>query len=221
MRKLTGKKLQTKLLSYDANRGKHNPREMAEIRQGLAKIVNQRMRRLEKARSKITGESFNFGAIDYLYSFLAGKSRRRFSTALNPKDTNMKNMRAEINEMQTFLKSKSSSIAGMRDIERKRIETFNKKGIEFSNTREFYQFLNSGIFQDFQTAGFTSEQVIEIYDQMRDYESDEIIKEKLNDLLEQFRSGEKRANIKEIKKSTGVDLLHGRSEKSTNIFKRR
>lgn len=221
--KLRGRKQNQALLSFDPNIGSVETKELAEVRQKMARLVNQRMRAIEKAKSKVTGESLNFGAIDKLRLYLSYRNKKRFSERLIPPDVDTRGMRErlrkEINIMQAFLKSKSSTITGLRNIEKRRIETFKNRGIKFANTKEFYDFLNSSTYQEFRQSGFTSEQIVDLYDEMRESKSDNEVNEEIQDLLNIWRSGEEKASIKSIKNRTGVNLLNGSRGKGT-VFKR-
>ena len=58
--------------------------ELQRVRRQLAKVMNQRMVRLEQNKSPITGESYTFGAYDIMRDYLGAKDRNRFSEVLKP-----------------------------------------------------------------------------------------------------------------------------------------
>lgn len=194
--------------TLDVYAGGHSVGELQEIRRVLAKQANQRILRLERAKSSITGESFNtFGAVIDVYDYLENKGRRRFSESkTGVKQSN--ELRREITVLQGFLGRLSSTVKGMRQIENKRVRTFTSQGIKFSSTREFYEFLNSETFASLVTSGFTSEQMVEAYDIAREKEADNKVVEKMAKALEEFRSGEKKATIKNLEHTLGIKLLN-------------
>lgn len=192
-------------MTADVYRGNYGIDELQRMRRALAKRANQRILRLERGESTVTGEKWNtFGAVLDVYSYLDDKyGKDRFSetkTAL--KDINA--LRREITVLQGFLGRKTSTVAGMKDIERKRISTFESgkwgvkwrrngtenRPIHFASTKEFYDFLNSNTFSSLVKSGFSSEQLIDIYDTARvksTEQSDEAIIGVFEDALTHYR----------------------------------
>lgn len=198
--------------------GTFKPGELEKLRRALAKRANQRIVRLERASSHITGESFSdFGAITYAREYL--KERKRFSEQKDYMKGDFNSLRREITVLQSFLGSKSSTVKGMRDIENKRIKAFEtgkwgklnridgqtRRRIEFASTKEFYEFLNSSTFHALVKSGFTSEQVVELYDQARmNFEGrDEEVIRRMEDALEAYREGQK-ISLKDIEQRLGM-----------------
>lgn len=169
--------------------------ELAQVHRALAKRTNQRLVRLERSASMITGEKYDtYGAADIAKKYLAEKNRTRFQEfqkrkgeIVLPKElqklsTNAQRNRLikDINEMQKFLLSKSSTVSGQREIEKKRIKTFERAkysqdgiqrqplSIETATNKQFYEFLNSQTFSDLTTVNrFDSNTIVEIYDEAR------------------------------------------------------
>lgn len=170
-------------LTTDVYRGSFKITELQRMRRALAKRANQRIVRLERGQSAVTGEKWNtFGAVIDVYKYLNDQQegRKRFKEQENALgDYNQ--LRREITVLQGFLGRKTSLVSGMMDIEKKRINTFEsgkwgtayrKNGtptrpIKFANNKEFYDFLNSETFKGLVASGFTSEQIIEEYDKAR------------------------------------------------------
>ena len=108
------------------------------------------------------------------------------------------NLRREISVLQGFLGSKTSLVSGIREIEAKRISTFEsgnwgktsrytgkaRREIKFASTKEFYDFLSSKTFQGLKNSGYTSEQLVEIYDEARESEEADEVLEKMEEALE-------------------------------------
>ena len=193
--------------TLDVYAGGHTVEELQEIRRVLAKQANQRIVRLERETSNITGEGFStFGAVTDVYDYLGNKGRRRFSeskTGVKRSDE----LRREITVLQGFLGRKSSTVKGMREIEKKRLQTFKNKGIQFASTKEFYEFLNSQTFKNLVSSGFTSEQIVEAYDSAREKSPDSEVVEKMSKALDEFRQGEKKVSIKNLEDSLGISLI--------------
>lgn len=122
--------------------------DLNSVRRQLAKAANQRMVRLEKATSDISGNNYAFGAYDIAQEFLSESGRHRFSEGLQL-DRDMYDIIREITVLQNFLNSKSSRVGGQRAIEKQRVETFVKAGIssKTAKSKEFYDFLNSETFE--------------------------------------------------------------------------
>lgn len=199
-------------LSKDVWRGSYSENELQAYRRKLAKRANQRLVRLERASSNISGEAYiDIGAGEKAKSYLARKGRNRFSESKTVK-ADYYQLRQEIIQLQSFLQSKSSTVSGIREIEAKRIKTFesgkwgsgkytdgDRKRLQFASTKEFYDFFHSETFRKLLDAGFTSEQIIEAYDVAREtYEgSDEEAIAALQGALEEFRS--KGASLKVLR----------------------
>lgn len=211
-----------KALLEDVYRGSYTIKELQTMRRKLAKRANQRMVRLERAESAITGEKFNtFGAIIDAYNYLERqRGKNRFQEKLNALDT-QSDLKREITVLQGFLGRKSSTVAGMKDIENKRINTFEsgkwgsyaKTGIpnapiKFASNKEFYDFLSSDTFSGLVNAGFTSEQIVEIYEQAREKEPNDSdkIAQNLANALADFRA-KGNANLKDLRKKMGVSRV--------------
>lgn len=201
----------SKYLNIDAYRDAASFTELAAIRRTLAKRANQRLVRLERAASAITGERYDsYGAAEKAFQYL--KKKKRFSESVNAyKDINK--LRREITVLQGFLSSESSTVQGQRAIERRRVSAFErgewgaawklrgerKKAIRFASNKEFYDFLNSETFRSLIASGFTSDQIIEMFETYReeyDGKSDEVI-EAMEEALQKFRDG-KRATLKSL-----------------------
>lgn len=198
-------------LSVDAYRGGLSEGDLRSLRRKLAKTANQRMVRLERAESPITGEKYSeYGAIDLVKEYLG--DRRRYSEQLNYGDISQ--VRRDIYSLQTFLASKSSTVKGQREIERKRIETFSKgrwgagerSAIQSASNKDFYDFLSSSTFRELGKM-FASEQIVEMYDNMRVSNSHEEVVEKFSQAYESFKGKETQVNIKNLSKILGTKPL--------------
>lgn len=205
----------------DVYRGRYSVPELQKIRRTLAKRANQRMVRLERARG-ITGEKFSeFGAITDAYEYLRTqkKGSKRFQESAKA-ITDINDLRREITILQGFLGRKTSLVSGIRQIENKRTQTFasgkwgtgykwtgqEKRQLLFSTTKEFYDFLNSQTFKDLISRGFTSEQVIEIYDSAREKREHEEIMQELEKAVREYKE-KQNATLQDLIKRTGAKKL--------------
>lgn len=157
--------------------------ELQKVHRSLAKRSNQRLVRLENAVSKVTGETYDsFGAGDIAKEYLKAKGTKgklRFSESLGNKktDINRVELLKDISAMQKFLTSKSSTVQGQKDIEKKRLKTFSapvydvegelvRNPIQSATNKEFYDFLTSETYKE-ATKNFNSETIVEAYDLAR------------------------------------------------------
>lgn len=179
-------------LTADVYGNQYSTAQLQEIRRKLAKRANNSLRDLARNSSPITGEVYNsYGAAVDALDYLKARNRRYFSESLTLTE-NRTVLKAEIQRLQYFLTRPSHTVKGQREIEQKRIETFEKKGIHFASTKEFYQFLSSGTFQSLRKLQYSSEQLIEDYERAREQNMthDQVL-ENLSNALDAFRKGEK------------------------------
>lgn len=195
------------------------PDALASLRRTLAKRANQRLVRLERASSKVTQETYaGIGASEIAYDYLDRQKsgKKRFTEA---KDAAMSydQMRREVTVLQNFLSSKSSLVSGMREIENTRLNTFEsgkwgayartgklQRKLKFANLKEFYQFFNSSQFAELKRMGFSSEQIIESYDEAKEtYKgSEEEAMDAMEEALKQFRE-KGRGDLKSLRRAAG------------------
>lgn len=141
------------------------------VRCKLAKRANQRMVRLERSASPITGKAYHVGAYDIAQAELG--DRKRFSEKLNY-STDITELKKEIGQIQAFLNAKSSTVSGNVEIEEKRIATLTNLGrdeeghtpISEATARSagFYDFISSKAFIYLSEKQVDSEGLQEIYD---------------------------------------------------------
>lgn len=168
--------------------------DVYKIRRELAKSANQRMLRLERSVSPISGEHYTFGAYDIAHDYIKSTGKNRFSEAVQ-KNRDIYDVLNEISVLQAFLNSESSTIKGMHDIENRRVKTFESKGISFANTKEFYDFLNSASFTYLSTHGFNSEDIIDLYQRSAE---DGVDLNAIQKALDDFRDTPGRKSYKEL-----------------------
>lgn len=179
-------------LTADVYGNQYSTAQLQEIRHKLAKRANYSLRDLARNSSPITGEVYNsYGAAVDALDYLKARNRRYFSESLTLTE-NRTVLKAEIQRLQYFLTRPSHTVKGQREIEQKRIATFEKKGIHFASSKEFYQFLSSEAFQSLRKLQYSSEQLIEDYERAREQGmTNDHVMEKLSNALDAFRKGEK------------------------------
>lgn len=163
--------------------------ELQQTRRKLAKRANQRMLRLERSTSDISGEAYHAGAYDIAQEYLKSIGRgKRFSESLGYEKDSIYRLKKEILELDTFLHSKTSTITGNREAEQKRIDTFTGDlwGLDEKTvaSKEFYDFLQSSAYDYFLANSFTSEQLVDIYDTFREAGADA---SKIQDAIDDFK----------------------------------
>ena len=188
--------------------------DLRKIRRQLSKVMNQRMVRLEQAKSPVTGESYTFGSYDKMQDYLTAQGKapikgtdiRRFSETLDP-GMSRRQLQKEIRALQGFEEQVSSRVAGMKQIERQRIKTMTEQGLDPSTARskDFYDFLNSKTYEELLKS-FTSEDIIEEYDRKAKKEktSGEEIAESFRNYLENETG---RISLKSLRKSLGTTTI--------------
>jgi hypothetical protein len=179
-------------LTADVYGNQYSTAQLQEIRCKLAKRANYSLRDLARNSSPITGEVYNsYGAAVDALDYLKARNRRYFSESLTLTE-NRTVLKAEIQRLQYFLTRPSHTVKGQREIEQKRIATFEKKGIHFASSKEFYQFLSSETFQSLRKLQYSSEQLIEDYERAREQGmTNDQVMGKLSNALDAFRKGEK------------------------------
>lgn len=129
-------------------------REVLDLRQKLAKRINQRMLRLEKAgfTEKQGGAYADY--LDILNRFYGGKKRI-------PENRNIFKSRpeSEVKAMQALLKEKTSTVQGWYEVLEKRKKKLSEYGIEFKDTTEMSLFFKSYAF-DLISRLYSSKQAI-------------------------------------------------------------
>lgn len=211
-------KLQTSdYAALDIQSAKLSKAELQLIRKTLAKRANQRLVRLERASSIVTGESYaSYGAAEIAYDYLKSTKDFKENQPLRytenfgySADTSF--IKKEILSLQKFLTSKSSTVKGQRDIEKKRLKTFASgnwgtgthtpfDNININN-KDFFDFLNSDTLEQLIGSGLTSEDMVDMYIRAIDTKQthDEVIK-KLYEALVEFQNKKAKVSIKSLEK---------------------
>lgn len=143
---------------------KINEKELARLYTSLAKRLNQRMVRLEKAgfTSESGGAYADYNVILKKFGY---KKRIREKIKLDYSDRNVlymqvSSMRKQVKMMQYVLREKSSTVPGWNSIIKKRREKLSEYGLEFKDTSEMSAFFQSYAFELISLL-YSSEQAVE------------------------------------------------------------
>lgn len=143
---------------------KINEKELARLYTSLAKRLNQRMVRLEKAgfTSESGGAYADYNVILKKFGY---KKRIREKIKLDYSDRNVlymqvSSMRKQVKMMQYILREKSSTVPGWNSIIKKRREKLSEYGLEFKDTSEMSAFFQSYAFELISLL-YSSEQAVE------------------------------------------------------------
>lgn len=175
----------------------YTTKELIEILRKENKVLNQRIRTIRKATSKITGEKYeSFGAVlEY------EKTVEKYGRKTLPEKGLQKYTRDELKRMIQFteelLNMQTSTVRGIRTWEKNRVKAFEEKGIHMTD-KQFFDFLHSESYNRMQRV-FASETLIEEVDMMREsgISMDEIYK-----AVDEFMNQEK-DSIKDFEEILG------------------
>lgn len=184
--------------------------ELKQIHRQLSKVMNQRMVRLEQTKSPITGESYTFGAYDQMRDYLSQKGRNRFSESWNPKMSKTQ-LQKEVRVLQGFEAKVSSRVAGQKAIERQRIKTMEKEGLDPTvvSNKDFYDFLNSQTYQEL-IKSFNSEDIVEEYNRIaKEGVSAKTIERSLSEYMDKSR----RMSLKGIRRALSATTIKRKIKK--------
>lgn len=187
----------------DVNPYKINEKELARLYTSLAKRLNQRMVRLERAgfTSESGGAYADYNVILKKFGY---KKRIREKIKLDYSDRNVlymqvSSMRKQVKMMQYILSEKSSTVPGWNSIIKKRREKLSEYGLEFKDTTEMSAFFQSYAFELISLL-YSSEQAVEFVGKsLRDGDTmNEIISK-----MEEFRDRTDIDRADDVAKSLG------------------
>lgn len=187
----------------DVNPYKINEKELARLYTSLAKRLNQRMVRLERAgfTSESGGAYADYNVILKKFGY---SKRIREKIKFDYSDRNvfymqLSSMRKQVKMMQDVLKEKSSTVPGWNSIIKKRREKLSEYGLEFKDTSEMSAFFQSYAFELISLL-YSSEQAVEFVGKsLRDGDTvNEIISK-----LEEFRDRTDIDRADDVAKSLG------------------
>lgn len=124
-----------------------------------AKIANERLNKLEKS-------GVTYYAYEKAKNYLSAKNQVRFKTYIPKMDREQ--LERELTAIKYFLSYKTSTIRGLNEVEKRRLQTFrdkeiNNRKLSVDNPAMFYLFLSSAEFRELKRYA-TSEEIIEDFD---------------------------------------------------------
>lgn len=193
-------------------------KDLESFRRSLAKVANNRLRDLEK--NNMAYYAYDIAA-DYLRA-QGKKGKVRFQESEKPMDQLA--TRREIQILQNFLSMPSSTVAGQKRIEAKRIETFGNwkpkgakgkkmKGIDLSkqaSTKIFYEFLNSKAFENLRKF-YSSEQIFRAYKDGNVGGSKS--QKKIQDAMLDYVKNERKPSVKGLYEAVGASVIPNSANK--------
>lgn len=182
--------------------------ELQKIHRQLAKVLNQRMVRLENTKSPITGEAYTFGAYDLMQDYLDQQGKKgdklRFTESLSAGGMSKAELQKEVRKMQRFESFESSRVGGMKAIEARRAKSFTERSEEGQtpisaqtvSSKDFYDFLNSKTYEELSRM-VSSDVLVEEYDRAAQRG---VSREKIEAALQEYVEKARRVSIKGIRR---------------------
>lgn len=181
--------------SYNFRSGNFTRGELEALYKQMSRRANSRLRSLERADRA-------FWAYDKatLYTQRA-YGKNRFPTS--PGKMSDKGLIRVLEEAQAFLNSQTSTVRGSKAVDKKIVDTFERKGIKISDKKEFFNFLDSSQFRSLSNKKIDSDRLIEFYTRSKEKGDSN---QEIEDLLEEFRQG-KIDGIDELYEKQGFNFL--------------
>lgn len=181
-------------------RGKYYTiKELENYRNQLASQANKNLLELERAGYKQYAYS---RAVQNIRLIEGGKKRRFKKKKSGYTRENLESLRTEIEAIEAFLDYKTGTVEGAREYEEKVTSAFRKKGYSLRNSKDFFSFLSSRLYDDLANRKIDSEILQEYYDRMTDEGySDKQIRRK----LQQYEKGNK--SVKDLYEDAGLEFI--------------
>lgn len=143
--------------------------QLIKILSTTNKALNQRVRTIRKARSKITGEKYEaFGAVlEYEQEVKKFGENRKTLPEKGLQKYSRTKLKSMIVKTETLLNEQTSTVRGIRTWENNRVRTFQEKGFKLTD-KQFFDFFKSEEYELMMKNYFTSEILLEEIDMMRD-----------------------------------------------------
>ena len=183
--------------NYNFRSGNFSRGELEALYREMSRRANARLRRLEKADRA-------FWAYDKATIFTQrAYGSNRFPSLRRVGSESDKGLIRVLEEVQTFLSSKSSTVSGSKSIDRKILNTFKRKGVDIKDSKEFFNFLQSEQFKKLSNKKISSSFIIDYYTRSSNEgkTNEEIVEE-----LEKFRQGEIKG-VDELFKRGGFSIF--------------
>lgn len=193
-----------KNFNYNFRSGQFSRGELDALYKEMARVANRRLYSLEKNERAF-----------WAYDKATVHTQRAYGKNRFPgvyKGESDKGIIRELEYIQDFLQSKTSTITGSKSVENKILSTFERKGVDFStvNQREFFNFLQSENFKRLSRKNIDSNRLIDYYTKMvENGKTTDVEKE-----LEKFRKNEIKG-VDELYKRSGLSFFGKRKGKNS------
>ena len=131
--------------------------ELNKLRRRLAKRANQRLREIERA-----GYTEAYVYATTMSGYLQPTERTRFYEGTRQQD--LFTLKEELNELRWFLNAKTSTVGGIRKLERETSKQFANLPSFQKSPDLFWKFMSSATVKHLKKMGYSSEELIEFYD---------------------------------------------------------
>lgn len=170
--------------------------ELNTERLRLARIANRRLRALEAAGR-------DFWAYDRATNYTQrSRGSNRYSQKKEWNGT-VEGLKQELEELISFLNSKTSTVSGSKAVENKIITKHKTRGRTLSEPTRFFNFLQSDMYKRLANKYISSEKLQDYYDRRVE---DDISDEKIEATLKAFEKDEIH-DVAELFESAGYSLL--------------
>ena len=183
-------------------RGKYyNIEDLRKLRKSLAKRANERLRQLERK-----GYERNAYTMAQRYiNKTRGDNVKRFNEGLM-KSANLERLRSDLEELQAFLNTETSTIKGIKALEKRDLQN-GKESLVISNEKEFWDFISSEEFKNASKYA-SSDKLLELYDKAVtvDETTDRRNYEEFKEALKKYADGTIRT-FTELEEEFDVEVL--------------
>lgn len=188
----------------------YNIEDLRNLRKSLAKRANERLRQLERKEYERNAYTI---AQRYI-SKTRGENVKRFNEGLM-KSANLERLRSDLEELQAFLNAETSTIRGIKALEKRRVEFFRnrrdlqngKESLVISDEKEFWDFISSEEFKNASKYA-SSDKLLELYDKAVtvDETTDRRNYEEFKEALKKYADGTIRT-FTELEEEFDVEVL--------------
>lgn len=187
-------------LSQMANKGNQEAyRTLMNYNYTASKKANARLLALERADRDVY-------AYDRAITYVSSEyGRNRFPTAKHYFESDVRQLRDQLLNINRFLESKTSTISGQKSLEKSKADAFRAKGINIpkGQERRFLEFLGSDAFEELMAFNTNSSEAINDLAQI--LSDEEVTIDKLQREFDRYISRE--IDILELRENLGVPLI--------------
>ena len=161
---------------WDVWRKSYTPSELDARYHQLARVTNTRIRRLKEGTSLYGDQDVNLWDRPYYAGIKTRLGGRKYFTEARHPKLPYYDLLNDITAMEDFLATTSSTVGGLRELERKRRDKFIGKGVprEIAEDPRFYSFLSSQTFAELDLYHVPSKKIVDL---IREYSGDLTIDE--------------------------------------------